>query len=36
MDVPQDRYKVRFLNDFLDQNLLPGVNKNLYGMIEQV
>jgi hypothetical protein len=29
-----ERYQVRFLKDYLD--LLPGVNKNLYGMIEQL
>jgi hypothetical protein len=29
-----ERYKVRYLKDYMD--LLPGVNKNLYGMIEQL
>jgi len=30
------RYNVRFLSDFLDRGLLKGVNKNWYGMIEQI
>ncbi|GAB5359444.1 hypothetical protein AAMO2058_000544600 [Amorphochlora amoebiformis] len=29
-------YKVRFLSDYLDKGVLKGVNKNWFGMIEQI
>jgi hypothetical protein len=32
----RDRYNVRQLKDYIDSGLLDGVNKNLYGMIDQI